>query len=221
MDTVKIFFHQKKIQIPRIIDTADISILFSVNIEGLHVRCKSQTGWITVWPSNGSLVFSDDISEGYLIASESQQKSAQNTSSSTSPASSFYPQSDPATPSNSNFLFGRRGDLGSRAVPSMKRSSIPAPLTSLKRKKLSSESPCYKVITLTDIVDDEIVNIYDVPVDLYKLKRSKETFTIDDIQKELAFQVGCPTTTSYIITNKKGLPIRDMPNTRGMIIFFI
>jgi len=85
----------------------------------------------------------------------------------------------------------------------------------------SSESPCYKVITLTDIVDDEIVNIYDVPVDLYKLKRSKETFTIDDIQKELAFQVGCPTTTSFIITNKKGLPIRDMPNTRGMIIFFI
>lgn len=216
MDTVKIIFHQKTLQLPRITDSADISILFNVNIDGLHVRCKSRSGWITVWPSNNSLVFSEDISEGYLIATEvNQLKTTQDLSRSPGSMSSESAQiSTISTPSNaSNFMFNRRGDLGSRAVPSLKRSSTPAPL---KRRKI--ETPCYKTITLTDIVEEEVSNIYDVPIDLNKLEKCKTDFTIDNVQKEFAFQVGCQQST-FIITNKKGLPIRDMPNTRGMLYY--
>ena len=62
-------------------------------------------------------------------------------------------------------------------------------------------------------MEDDINNIYDVPIDLNKLETANKLFTIDDIQKELAFQLGHPDT--FILTNKKGMPIRDMPNTRG------
>ena len=39
-------------------------------------------------------------------------------------------------------------------------------------------------------------------------------FTVFNIQEELAFQLGQPDET-FIITNKKGNPIRDIPNARG------
>ena len=202
MDTVKIFFNSKHIVVPRIINSSDIAILFCVKEEGVHVRCKSRMEWVTVWPSNGTLVFSDEISEGYLIAVSEDNHCPIASESLTSTEQS------PITPKPSDFFFGRRGDLGTRPVPSMK---IPAPL---KRKRVEQkQQPTYKTIVLTDVVDDEMSNIYDVPVDLNKLEKTSKNFTIDDIQHELAYQVGYQ--GNFILTNKKGLPIRDMPNTRG------
>jgi len=205
MDTVKIFFNSKHIIVPRIINSSDIAILFCVKDEGLHVRCKSRMEWVTVWPSSGTLVFSDEISEGYLIAvcedNQSQPIASQRLTGNEQSA---------MTPKSSEFFFGRRGDLGTRPVPSMK---LPAPLKRRRFEQKQSQQPVYKTIVLTDIIDDEISNIYDVPVDLNKLEKKSKNFTIDDIQRELAYQVGYQGT--FILTNKKGLPIRDMPNTRG------
>ena len=87
-------------------------------------------------------------------------------------------------------------------------------MQSLKKKK-PSILPCYKNINLSSIADDEIQDGADIPVDLNKLHSSNDKFTIDDIQKEISSQLGRDNT--FIITNKKGFPIHDIPNTRGKL----
>jgi len=73
------------------------------------------------------LVFSDEISEGYLIAvcedNQSQPIASQRLTGNEQSA---------MTPKSSEFFFGRRGDLGTRPVPSMK---LPAPLKRRTKKK--------------------------------------------------------------------------------------
>jgi len=58
------------------------------------------------------------------------------------------------------------------------------------------------------------MTIYEVPVDLTKLQGIYGEVNIRNIQEEIQNQIGGE---HYILTNKKGNPIRDMPNTRGMI----
>ena len=55
--------------------------------------------------------------------------------------------------------------------------------------------------------------IYDVPVDLNKLQRKSMNFTVFII-KEFALQLGQLDET-FIITNKKEDPIKDISNTRS------
>ena len=69
-----------------------------------------------------------------------------------------------------------------------------------------------KMINICDVEDENMVNVFEVPIDLVKMETVRKNFTVYDIQNEICNQIGgC----SYVIVNKKGNPIRDMPNTRG------
>ena len=79
--------------------------------------------------------------------------------------------------------------------------------------------PCFKMVAVSDInleteTDSAPYTIYEVPIDLEKLGEKHGKFSIHHIQPEVAFQIGG---TEYVLTNKKGNPIRDMPNTRGRL----
>lgn len=197
MDTVKIIHQGNNSILPRILDVRDVSLIFLVKEKGLYFRCKSIDGsWSSIRPRGTAIAFPDDILEAYLMASPLPPE--ENTSRSTKDSNS-------TNPSPQDFFLKRRGDLGTRAVPSMQ---------SLKKKK-PSILPCYKNINLSSIADDEIQDGADIPVDLNKLHSSNDKFTIDDIQKEISSQLGRDNT--FIITNKKGFPIHDIPNTRGKL----
>ena len=77
-----------------------------------------------------------------------------------------------------------------------------------------------KNITVSNVEEcaDCPETIYNLPIDLVNLEHKNLNFTIFDVQKEVSYQVGNFSGSTYILTDKKGNPIRDIPNTRGMII---
>ena len=85
-------------------------------------------------------------------------------------------------------------------------------------KKKAKHEHCFKVITISDIADDTPQSIYDVRIDLNKLQQINMNFGIVEIQQEIANQVKV-SSQRFILTNKKGHPIRDMENTRGKNFF--
>ena len=122
--------------IPRIIDVPDLAFLFSVEVNGLHIRCRGRSGWKSIWPNEGYFIFEDSISEGFLIAKKVEERKSDSISLSLMPGTSnsvsfTHAISSGISSQQQNFLFGRRGDFGKRAVPSMRSSAA----ASLKEKK--------------------------------------------------------------------------------------
>lgn len=69
------------------------------------------------------------------------------------------------------------------------------------------------ILSDAEITKQHPEDIYDVPVDLSKLQRKSMNFTVFII-KEFALQLGQLDET-FIITNKKENPIKDISNTRS------
>ena len=67
-----------------------------------------------------------------------------------------------------------------------------------------------KTISVSDVENDKIFTYYEVPIDL----GSMTEINVRTIQEAVKNQIGGE---DFILTNKKGNPIRDMPNTRGNI----
>ena len=96
-------------------------------------------------------------------------------------------------------------------------SETPAPL---KQKKSAKLEQVLKHMTVSDVQKHEDCpkTIYNVPIDLVKLENKNSNFTIFDVQQEVSYPVDNSSGITYILTDKKCNPIRDMPNTRGMTI---
>lgn len=215
------------------INITDLAMLFGVKAAGMHLKLRHNNEWKNIWPAGdtGRFDLPTGIDDAILIASDEISSVNITPSSTTNITSNIWGQAvrgNNATTSLRNSCFynmqpsstltcadSSSSTIGSRAIPSAKRatSSIPAPLK--KKTKLDS---CFKTISISDVSNNLPESIYDVPIDLNKLEKLNFNFGIVEIQKEIANQVKVPDQT-FILTNKKGHPIRDMENTRGTNIF--
>ena len=86
-------------------------------------------------------------------------------------------------------------------------SGTPVPL---KQKKSAKLEQVLKNITVGDVEEhaDCPETIYIVLIDLVKF----------DVQKKVSYQLGNFSGSTFMVSDKKGNPIQDMPNTRGMTI---
>jgi len=115
--------------------TDDLAQLFSVRLEGMHLKYKTigQSQWGNIWPSNGLFNIPDFCEDAYLIA-------VNETHEVTERISTLAPQLSSS--------FCRRGNAaqfsGSRPIPSYKR-NIPVPL---KKKKTESSLKLFLLVTL-------------------------------------------------------------------------
>ena len=118
--------------------------------------------------------------------------------------------------------------FGSRAVPSVLKKNLTLPGSSIssssRGKRKASPETVYKTIILVNCFDGEQLNEGgEVPVDLLKLERQDLNFGIIQIQEEILFQLqmSMPSikTTGFVLLNKKGNPLKNMPNTQGMFLF--
>jgi len=186
--------------------STDLAMLFSVKLHGMHLKININDDWQNIWPENGQFKL-PSVNEAFLIAAdESTGVTAMNITT-TAPSTVWSGRGN-----NVSFSVGTHTQsvAGPRAVPSTKRCT-PAPL----KKKLKMDS-CYKIISISDITSETVPeSIYDVPIDLNKLDRLNTNFGIIEVQREIGNQVNVPGQT-FILTNKKGHPIRDMENTRGI-----
>ena len=96
-------------------------------------------------------------------------------------------------------------------------SGTPVPL---KQKKSAKLEQVLKNITVGDVEEhaDCPETIYIVLIDLVKFENKNSNFTIFDVQKKVSYQVGNFSGSTFMVRDKKGNPIQDMPNTRGMTI---
>ena len=197
-------------------------MLFNVKEEGMHLKAFSCGSWKNLYPSlSGVFAVPEDCNEVILIAMDnSVTYNSHLTATETTSSSGKNIFSKSARRGNAaGITQGHEGHVssffGKRSVPSFKKaaSSIPIPC---RRKKTE---PCFKMVAVSDInleteTDSAPYTIYEVPIDLEKLGEKHGKFSIHHIQPEVAFQIGG---TEYVLTNKKGNPIRDMPNTRGRL----
>uniref|UniRef100_A0A7M5V2I1 RING-type domain-containing protein n=1 Tax=Clytia hemisphaerica TaxID=252671 RepID=A0A7M5V2I1_9CNID len=111
---------------------------------------------------------------------------------------------------NNNRVPARRGNatsqFGCRAIPSFKRKNSTNQFCLPSKKKMESIT---KTISVSDVKDDKIFTYYEVPINLADLQE----INVRTIQREVRAQIGGD---DFILTNKKGNPVRDMPNTRGL-----
>ena len=122
--------------------------------------------------------------------------------------------------------------FGSRAVPSVLKKNLTLPGSSYSSSSSSSSSrgkrkatpeTVYKTITLVNCFDGETLNEGgEVPVDLLKLERQDVNFGIIQIQEEILFQLrmSMPSirTKGFVLLNKKGNSLKNMPNTQGLCL---
>ena len=74
------------------------------------------------------------------------------------------------------------------------------------------------------MVGDELMGLFEVPVDLLELQVRNTEFDISSIQREIKNQLmrnrgNRSSANAYVILNKKQQPVRDMVDTRGMPLF--
>ena len=188
----------------------DLAMLFGAKILGMHLKINHESMWKNIWPEMGVFVLPNGVTECYLIAGEETTQVIASTSLVISTTNCLY-GSGSIRGNNTNLSFGGVTTSGSKEIPSVKR--IPAPM-----KKKAKHDHCFKVITISDIADDTPQSIYDVRIDLNKLQQINMNFGIVEIQQEIANQVKV-SSQRFILTNKKGHPIRDMENTRGKNFF--
>ena len=207
MEQVKINYNSKPMQLPRLFVTVDdLATMFNVNKEGMHLKYMSNNLPQNVWPSPNGRFDLPNVSEFYLVALSSPSISSSTPGGFTHEAvpNLFKTTENLQTPT---INYGRRGNSGIRAVPGFKRPHMtqsPAPLK--KNKKID-----HKLITISGVDMENMVpySIYEVPINLDNIKSQVDVKTIIN---EIRNQIGG---VNYILTNKKGNPIRDMPNTRG------
>ena len=230
MESVTILFNNRPLQLPRLfLRVSDLASCFYVQEEGLHLKCIQSNGESqNFFPQEGKFNLNPNIDEYVLIAVKKDDTEGQT----------MTYNHDIRTPTIS---YGRRGNAGLRAVPGFKRKSdmsspsLPFPL---KKKKEDSKSTKTKKISvwlsgienssqLTGQLTDqepgpsrrrskepsklEPYSFYEIPICLEQINSE---VNVRSIISEIRRQVGG---MDYVITDKKGNPIRDMPNTRGKL----
>ena len=203
MDMIKVRYGGKVIPMLRQITTSELAALFHLQTNGMHlkVRMTPNGSYESIYPHVNIFHVSESVAESILIGVP-QQEEENNLNT---------PVASSSSSSTSMSTYGRRGNSalqalqGSRAVPSLKRkfgSSFTLP--SKKKENI------IKTISVSDVENDKIFTYYEVPIDL----GSMTEINVRTIQEAVKNQIGGE---DFILTNKKGNPIRDMPNTRGNI----
>lgn len=203
MSQIEIKYGPRSISLPKSsLDIRDMTLIFNVHDDGLHLKVKDENqSWVNVWPQGN--LFPEGLipfgcTEAILIAAE---KCTTNTLPQQLSNNMLSPAL--ATSPGLSTSFVRRGGSGPRPIPT-------------KPAKKSKFSSFMKNITVTHVTSDGMLEtIYDVPVNITELGQKKSQFTVDDIQNEVKTQVGDVNVKFYVITDKRGHPIRNMPNTRG------
>lgn len=217
MDIIKINCNGKETQLPRsMVEVDELAFIFNVRADGMHMKAFDGRVWKNIYPSGNKRFegIPENCKETLLIALQSQQSTSTESKPQT-PSLRLHNRRGNAALSTPPFPMGatinrKTYDQGPRAIPSFKN-SVPVPC---KKRKPDA---CFKMICVSDVdtdcMDGQPYTIYEVPVDLAKLHDQFGDFGIDEIQQEVAYQIGG---TAYVLTNKKGNPIRNMPNTRGI-----
>ena len=216
--SITIKFQTKAMRLPKnAVEVQDLTLIFNVRIEGMHLKVNHvEQGWLNIWPQNGLFPEHElqDCDEALLIASE---KVIPNNT--TTVYSSTITDSSITSCTTSTFA-GRRGN-GARPVPTFnnkrkfKDFSIPP-----KKSGLAKVKNFMKNITISHIDENNnLSTIFDVPINVTELALRHPDFTVDDVQEEVKSQVGG--SAFFIITDKRGHPIRDMKNTRGIHLIFL
>jgi len=219
MEFMKILFNSKVVTLPKTstIPVHEVADLFNVERSGIHLKVKLNAEFQNIYPIDDEFQIPVGCNQAFLIAIDRNMSNLQSTAVTPVPAITNVSSQSRSFDFFSPFT-KRRGNSasGSRAVPSHKRSDSYSSSTPLPLKKKKTQDNIFKTITISDVaVSDNIpMTIYEVPVDLTKLQGIYGEVNIRNIQEEIQNQIGGE---HYILTNKKGNPIRDMPNTRGMI----
>jgi len=219
MNEILIKFVRKSMMLPKnALDIKDLTLIFNVKEAGLHLKVNDGVTWINVWRQSNGCISEESLpphcTEALLIAMENDNP----TQTSTIVTNSNNFDSTITTTSNS-YYYGRRGNSannGPRALQNTyKRKFEVSKSTPIPLRKRSSLN-YMKNITVTHITENSTMEtIFDVPVNITELAQKYPSFTVDDIQEEVKSQVGG--SIYFIITDKKGNPIRNMKNTRGKI----
>ena len=187
---------------------------------------------MNIWPQTNVLNIPIDAMEVYIIALSKTKENAYSTcpvnletrDSLVNNQNNDQQLGQQSSLAVNHYSFGRPGNsvislsnFGKRSLFNCQKrvSETPAPL---KQKKSAKLEQVLKHMTVSDVQKHEDCpkTIYNVPIDLVKLENKNSNFTILDVQKEVSYQVGNFSGSTSILTDKKGNPIRDMPNTRGM-----
>ncbi|XP_066922938.1 uncharacterized protein [Clytia hemisphaerica] len=245
MELVTIIHNNRPLQLPRLFLRADdLAACFAVDREGLHLKCITNNGEIKnfIPLSDGKFELDPTINKYNLVAVNNDTHRLINNDSSSSSRTPNVRYGHGSMNNENNEMrtptiaYGRRGNAGLRAVPGFKRKSNSSPVlpVPLGRKK-KEETKSKKKISIwlsgikkiekdrnreffhqEDLRNKEPVKFepypfYEVPVCLEEIS-CKEQVNVRSIIGEIRRQIGG---MDYVITDKKGNPIRDMPNTRG------
>ena len=188
-------YNEREIRLPN--DTVlveDIACLFQLRSIGLHLKYRANGVWKSVKPdSRGIFDLPEEANNFIVIGIDESFTKASSSASRNEPQSSLLP---PLQSTTSNLCLGqRRGNsallssldippmsFGTRAVPAFKR-RLTLPVFGNKKKTLAK--PVMKMFNICDVEDENMVNVFEVPIDLVKMKTVMKDFTVDDIQNEI------------------------------------
>ena len=226
MSTINVKFGNRNMALPKnSLDVRDITLIFNVQEEGLHIKVKEGEIWKNLLPQSNNLIpealLPSGCTEALLIACEKVNSTPQSLQQ--APVTSVISFTDRfqtiSTASNNSGAYTAIGSRrGKRALPvPMKRlyEETKSNYVSTKRRKTN----CYmKNISVTHVKSNgSLETVFDVPINITELGEKCPTFNVDNIQEEVKNQVG-ECSNFFIITDKKGHPIRNMQNTRGELI---
>ena len=189
---------------------------------------------MNIWPQTNVLNIPIDAMEVYIIALSKTKENAYSTcpvnletrDSLVNNQNNDQQLGQQSSLAVNHYSFGRPGNsvislsnFGKRSLFNCQKrvSGTPAPSKQNKSAKLQQ---VLKNMTVSDVQEHEYCpkTICNVPIDLIKLDNKNSNFTKFDLQKEVSQQVDNFSDITYILTDKKGNPTRDMPNTRDMKI---
>lgn len=172
-------------------------------------------------------LFLDNEGDGLVLEISNSYTQTQNFTNNTAPNNSHanpfapspygsYTRCNLPTISTSSTSERRGGStpfMGPRNVPSFKNK---------KAKKPYGRLPMvFKSTSISEIDENEVIStVLDVKIDLKKIEAENgDNFSLMDIQKEAGLQLGDLSTT-FILTYKNGVPLKDGQNTRGRSLQF-
>ncbi|XP_066934634.1 uncharacterized protein [Clytia hemisphaerica] len=209
-DMIKIKYGSTFIMMLRDINVNELVAIFNVKIDGLHLKAKINNNYESIWPSNDRFNIPGNVTEALVIAIQSNDYQSQIPTGDSNNVATTNNNVTSTSSNNNNRVPARRGNatsqFGCRAIPSFKRKNSTNQFCLPSKKKMESIT---KTISVSDVKDDKIFTYYEVPINLADLQE----INVRTIQREVRAQIGGD---DFILTNKKGNPVRDMPNTRGL-----
>ncbi|XP_066935448.1 uncharacterized protein [Clytia hemisphaerica] len=228
MEPIKVHFNEEVINTYRPISVTELVKAFQCKRAGAHLKVRLGTNVRDLWPDeDGNFLIPPKASVVRLVAFEDRNifnddldddKEQKNKKSK---VRSIVDDDDDDKEYKTKKSKGRRGNSslpsfsGDRAVPGFKRKEalLKCPLPSKSAKQSTRSIEMCELVEKKEMENEKIVYrlkpIFEIPITISEMN----DLNVRTIYKEIRRQVGGD---QYVLLNKRGNPIRDMPNTRGL-----